>query len=277
MSKIEWTDTTWNPVTGCLKISPGCKNCYAEGIAERFWAKQYAPNADGSLRKFTNVRCHPERIQEPLHWKSPRMVFVNSMSDLFHEDVPFEFIDQVFAVMTFSPEHTFQILTKRPERMAQMIPALWDKCTGGKPLPNVWLGVSVENQKYADERIPLLLDTTASVRFISAEPLLGPIAIRGYLGLIAAIYGTRRLDWVICGGESGPGAREFNLSWAESLLDQSRKAHVPFFMKQVGSNPVDGHFGASLRSAFSGKGGDINEWPEWLRVRQFPERKLVAA
>ena len=186
-SKIEWTDETWNPVSGCEKVSEGCRNCYAETIAHRFWGD----------RPFTEVRCHPERLDAPVHWKKPRRVFVNSMSDLFHEDVPDEFIDKVFAVMALTPQHTYQVLTKRPERMrlycsgtdrpskvAKAIDVLeqarniiecrqWVVETALTwPLPNCWKGVSIEDQHTADKRIPILLRTPAAVRWISAEPLL---------------------------------------------------------------------------------------------------------
>lgn len=198
---IEWTDATWNPVTGCAKVSQGCKHCYAE----REWPRMTKLVPAYAGRDFTDVRTHADRLDQPLRWKKPRKVFVNSMSDLFHEDVPFEFIDQVFAVMALAPQHTFQVLTKRPERMRDYFNSFhewaaenrgfnvcaWADALIGindeqiaaigqtpKGLPNVWLGVSVEDQKAADERIPLLLDTPAAVRWISAEPLLGPVDLR---------------------------------------------------------------------------------------------------
>lgn len=207
-TKIEWTETVWNPVTGCSKVSQGCKNCYAETIAKRFWGD----------RKFTDVICHEDRLEQPLHWKKPRMIFVNSMSDLFHEDVPFEFIDRCFNVMSACDWHTYQVLTKRPERMNEFF---------GKhnpPSRNVWLGVSVEDQTTADERIPLLLQTPASVRWISAEPLLERINITKYLG---------KLDWVVVGGESGQSKRPFEIFWAQDLYNQCLGYKKPFFMKQV--------------------------------------------
>lgn len=294
-TSIEWTDVTWNPVTGCTKVSPGCKNCYAEGIADRFFTKQYPPNADGSPRKFTDVRCHPERLEEPLHWKKPRRVFVNSMSDLFHEDVPAEFIGHTFGVMWQAARHTFQILTKRPQRMLAIVSELTadhsrSRFAGPWPLPNVWLGVSVENQKQADERIPLLVDTPAAIRFLSVEPQLEAVSLFDWLGP----YGPARslqqppqLDWVICGGESGPGARPFNLAWAESLLEQCRAAGVPFFMKQMGSRPqVHSCRDESCTHPDCGmedihlkdrKGGDMPEWPAHLRVREFPNSGATMA
>jgi protein gp37 len=237
-------------------------------------------------------------LLEPLSWGKPRRVFVNSMSDLFHEDVPTRFIDRVFAVMALCPQHVFQILTKRPERMRQYVAQVLDrKCVtriaiaaerirpGGAhtpewlrnhayqpasevspPLPNVWLGVSVENQQYADERIPLLLQTPAALRFISAEPLLGPLDLQP-----AVRYAP--IDWVIVGGESGPGARPFDLAWARSIVQQCQAAGVACFVKQVGAKPV---FEGTPVGVFEGydyedpKGGDPSEWPEDLRVREFP-------
>ena len=191
-TNIEWADRVWNPVTGCTKVSPGCKHCYAEGVAHRFWATQYPAveietgGPAGTMsraRKFTDVMTHPDRLLEPLSWRKPARVFVNSMSDLFHEDVPDDFIDAVWGTMAKCPQHTFQILTKRADRMK----AYFDKVVAdgralfgeGRYVPrsNVWLGVSVEDQQRADERIPLLLQTPAAVRFISAEPLLGPVLL----------------------------------------------------------------------------------------------------
>jgi protein gp37 len=215
-SKIEWTDATWNPVTGCTKVSAGCKNCYAERTMKRF-----QPD-----RSFTDVQLHPERLEQPLHWSRPRSVFVNSMSDLFHPDVPFEFVDKVFQQMYAAYWHMYQILTKRPERMLEF------HRTVGAYLPNVWLGVSCEDQKTADERIPLLLDMPAALRFVSCEPLLGSIDLRRY------IY-PHGIGWVIVGGESGPHERPTHPDWVRSLRDQCVTAMpaggpVPFFFKQWG-------------------------------------------
>lgn len=239
-SKIEWTDATWNPVTGCTKVSPGCDHCYAETLYERF-------NGKGS---FATVTLHPDRLDVPLRWRKPRRVFVNSMSDLFHDDVPDEFIVEVFARMWWSPQHTFQILTKRHGRMRSLLPkieaplrererdlALVDCPTPLTwPLPNVWLGVSTEDQKWADIRIPALLDTPAAVRWISAEPLLGPIDLGAWTVPDASktkpcIPG---LDWVVVGGESGAFARPMHPVWARSLRDQCQLAGVPFLFKQWG-------------------------------------------
>lgn len=295
---IEWTDETWNPVTGCSKVSPGCKNCYAETVANRFWKG----------RKFTDVWTHADRLDAPLHWRKPRRVFVNSMSDLFHEDVPDEFIDKVFAVMALAPQHTFQVLTKRPERMRDWGAVrgkwsgvwvdtdrrlIWTEQRIGTlkptqwPLRNVWLGVSVEDQQRADERIPLLLQTPAAVRFLSCEPLLGPVDIgltspRSY----ESDCQNDGITWVIIGGESGHGARPCNIAWVRSLVEQCRAAGVACFVKQLGSDPfifhpaatenghpLDADFNQHLRDdglLNDKKGGDPEEWPADLRVREFP-------
>lgn len=229
---IEWTDETWNPVTGCTKVSAGCKNCYAERITERF-----------GRQKFTDIILHRDRVDQPFKWKKPRMVFVNSMSDLFHEDIPDGFIVNVFCTMVSNQRHTFQVLTKRPERMREVI-------GNSRVMPNVWLGVSCEDQETANERIPCLLQTPAAVRFVSCEPLLGPIdfyecgslgpemgdpvafsALKGFDGGDPVIPG---IDWVIAGGESGPGFRAPIKPWFESIRDQCLAAKVPFFFKQWG-------------------------------------------
>ena len=268
---IVWTDETWNPVTGCTKVSQGCKHCYAE----RDWHRlQHLPRFAG--RAFTDVVCHPERLDQPLRWAKPRRIFVNSMSDLFHPDVPDEFIDKVFAVMSLTPRHVFQTLTKRPDRMRAYMrridasPLLLDiarrvisntlgtlsvRYDFAWPLPNVWLGVSVEDQATADQRIPLLLQTPAAVRFISAEPLFGPIrldclgadkpyyidALRGEMRSTAPISldpspqeELPRLDWVVVGGESGPKARPMHPDWVRILRDQCAAAVVQFMLKQWG-------------------------------------------
>jgi len=271
-SAIEWTDATWNPVSGCTKVSDGCDHCYAERITERFHGK-------GS---FAEVVLHPERLTLPLRWRKPRRVFVNSMSDLFHKDVPDNFIARAFAVMAATPRHTYQILTKRHGRMRALLSDPDGEFQGavgewryehgetdttvptpedpswGWPLPNVWLGVSVEDQQRADLRIPALLKTPAAVRFLSCEPLLGPIDLLGKAGVGCeetgpAIthegvsqrtdYGTGveydcdhqvGVDWVIVGGESGAGARPMHPDWARSLRDQCVSAGVPFHFKQWG-------------------------------------------
>jgi protein gp37 len=251
-----------------------------------------------------DLRLVPEKLTEPLTWKKPRRVFVNSMSDLFQDGVPDDYIDQVFAVMSLTPRHTYQVLTKRPERMRSYLAMEspdGDRCDfvavaanelmserdgrmsftflrrGSWPLPNVWLGVSVENQHFADERIPLLLQTPATVRFISAEPLLGPVDLTG---LFAAHFENPAddavLDWVIVGGESGPHARQFDCEWALSIVRQCQAATVPVFVKQLGARPFwpysDGTPFVELHLK-SRKGGDMAEWPVDLQVREFPEAR----
>jgi len=275
-TNIEWTDEVWNPITGCSKVSQGCKNCYAERVFPRPYPG----------RAFTDIRLHAERLDAPLHWRKPRRVFVNSMSDLFHDDVPDEFIDQIFAVMALAPQHTFQVLTKRAERMSAYLSAarahpvgmaaldktLCSVAANPKsqvgagcmlqgdiphlkvwPLPNVWLGVSVEDQETADYRIPLLLRTPAAVRWISAEPLLGPVDLGKwlwsccgntttggeYMGQREEVCCNRPeprdlLDWVVAGGESGPHARPMHPDWLRLLRDQCESAGVSFFFKQWG-------------------------------------------
>lgn len=226
---IEWTDATWNPVTGCAKVSAGCKHCYAL----REWPRMAAnPKTVYYGREFTDVRCHPERLDQPLRWKKPRMIFVNSMSDLFHESVSAEFIGEVFNVMHKAKQHTFQVLTKRPERMLEWISRSAYLCND--PLPNVWIGVSVEDQASADERIPLLLQTPAAVRWISAEPLLGAVDVSRFLEFYSGPGDAFRLDWVVAGGESGPHARPMHPDWVRSLRDQCKAASAQFMFKQWG-------------------------------------------
>jgi len=239
---IEWTDSTWNPVRGCALVSPGCTNCYAMKVAHRFSGKG---EAYAGLTKLTKggpvwtgqVRELPELLERPLKWKHPRRIFVNSMSDLFHEDVHGDFIDAVLDTVRAAPRHTFQILTKRAARMQAFMRHY-------KPIPNLWLGVSVEDQARADERIPLLLQTPAAVRWISAEPLLGPIDLRDppndmgepRFSYLERIDGTGpRIDWIVAGGESGPGARPMHPDWVRSLRDQCGASSVPFFFKQWGA------------------------------------------
>lgn len=254
-TRIEWTDATWNPVTGCTKVSEGCDHCYAETIAHRFAGTAAYPNG-------FDVTLRPERLDQPLRWRRPRRIFVNSMSDLFHKDVPDEYIARVFAVMALAPQHTFQVLTKRPGRMRSLFTSVDFWRTVGyicddagnpdvapdrlHPAPNVWLGVSVENQKWADVRIPELLATPAAVRFLSCEPLLGPVDLAPWLwegvkqptdygtGVEYDVAPSYALDWVIVGGESGAGARPMHPAWARSLRDQCTAAGVPFLFKQWG-------------------------------------------
>lgn len=274
-SGIEWTEETWNPIVGCSIISPGCRHCYAMGEAARLQrinaaarAKglpAVAPQYDGTTLAVNGrpvwsgklALAGDNILMRPLKRKKPTTYFVNSMGDLFHEDAPDEWIDRAFTVMALSPQHTFQVLTKRPDRMREYLTRLdqepvsetarrlakaWpDNCRIPIeivfPLPNVWLGVSCERQQEANERIPLLLQTPAAVRFISAEPLLGPIDLHEVIPDPLAWnlkHGFDGLDWVICGGESGPGSRPMHPAWARSLRDQCLAAGVPFFFKQWG-------------------------------------------
>lgn len=297
-SAIEWTDATWNPVRGCTKISPGCKHCYAATFAERWRGIPGHAYEQGF-----DLRLVPEKLDEPLRWKTPRRVFVNSMSDLFHDGVPVDFIAEVFDRMACATvdckrrhehvdecwtgePHTFQVLTKRAERMRRVVtdemPSfVAEHFSGDRPLPvamevgayplrNVWLGVSVEDRKHGLPRIEHLRKTPAAVRFLSIEPLLEDL---GELDL-------RGIGWVIVGGESGPGARRCDLTWLRSLVQQCAQAGVPCFVKQTGAAPVlDGFRPTKPGTAVADtlfrirdrKGGDPSEWPADLRVRQFPE------
>ncbi len=210
-SSIEWTDSTWNPVTGCTKISPGCKNCYAERMAKRLKAMGQ-PNYKNGF----NLTLHPHMLRRPLEWKKPSLIFVNSMSDLFHQDVPLEFILQVFDTMKEANWHQFQILTKRSERLMELSSKItWPD--------NVWMGVSVENQEYV-YRIDHLRKTEAKIKFLSMEPLIGPVTEMN----------LDNIDWVIVGGESGPRSRPIEKKWVLGIRDQCKKAYVPFFFKQWG-------------------------------------------
>lgn len=259
-SKISWTSATWNPTTGCDQVSPGCDHCYALTLAARLkrmgnvrYQNDGSPKTSGPGFALT---LHHDKLGEPLKWKKPRRIFVNSMSDLFHDDVPDSFIGDVWTTMADTPQHVYQILTKRPRRMARFMQGyVNDLGYENAVLPNVWLGTSVEDQKRADLRIPLLLETPAAVRFLSCEPLLGPVDLDtiptphgrcecgpgGDQGLHEPWCGTMSalregIDWVIAGGESGPDYREMNPDWARSLRDQCVAAGVPFFFKQ-GSGP----------------------------------------
>ncbi len=394
-TKIEWTDRTWNCIRGCSRVSEGCRNCYAERMAARFSAPQNpALPFVGFVKdgKWTGrVELVPEKLAEPLSWRKPARVFVNSMSDLFHESLSDEAIAAVFGVMAGAPHHTFQVLTKRAARMRAWFEWLAGTARNANvtehytavncaihagvrgnarlnhqqpwPLPNVWIGVSVENQEAADERIPWLLNTPAAVRFLSCEPLLGGIqldvlrvddissldaltGVRSYSGFGGRSGHTsqqyaRGIDWVIVGGESGPGARPCDVAWIRSIVGQCKAASVPVFVKQLGARPLNidattwspskrsddpagtlecrignrlvaniwpnsegtatwhtwderGGGGensvdryvegakrevakALVRQQWHGvklrdrKGGDMAEWPEDLRVREFPE------
>ncbi len=277
-SAIQWTEASWNPLTGCTKVSAGCKNCYAERMAKRLQAMGQASYANGF-----KLTLHEDMLDAPLHWKKPRRIFVNSMSDLFHERVPFEFIKAVFNRMYRAHWHTYQVLTKRPEQMLKWWKWFkaegWDDFMPSIP-PHIWIGVSIENQECADKRIPLLLEMPAAVRFLSCEPLLGPIVLAqqnpdglwppsapqpeqtwlphkswpdDYQYWQASANG---IHWVICGGESGPNARPMNPDWARNIRDQCLNAGIPFFMKQMG--------GAS------DKQGDMEQLLPDLQIREYP-------
>jgi protein gp37 len=296
MTGIQWTDETWNPTTGCDRVSPGCDNCYAltmagrlKGMGQAKYQRDGDPKTSGPGFGLTT---HLDALDLPFRWRKPRRVFVNSMSDLFHDEVPVTFIAAVFDVMRQTPQHTYQILTKRHARMRSLSKTA--AFGEGWPLPNVWLGVSAEDQHWADIRIPALIETRAAVRFVSAEPLLGPISLDRYLWLngpstAGPFYdyaGRRRfgggvggqaitnipardLHWVIVGGESGPGARPMDSGWADRLVWECREAEVAVFVKQLGSI-LGRELGAGP------KGGDFDAWPEDLRVREFPVMRSAA-
>lgn len=301
---IEWTDATWNPIRGCSRVSAGCMHCYAERQAIRQIKSGYA----GLIQRTSHgpawtgeVRLVPELLDAPLRWRSPRRVFVNSMSDLFHEKVSDAAIERILTVTIHAKAHTFQILTKRPERMRSVMQRWADM--NGRPQPNLWLGVSVEDQATADERIPLLLETPAAVRFVSYEPALGPVDFDP-LWLRASPssafqsgrvtpempawtrIGAYALDWVIVGGESGPKARPCDVAWIRTAVEQCKAADVACFVKQLGARPMhslracDGFTDDGQRTyadlppaqmeLADRKGGDPAEWPADLRVREMP-------
>ncbi|MFG1846719.1 DUF5131 family protein [Micromonospora carbonacea] len=317
-TNIEWTQrpgttgAVWNPTTGCDKISAGCDNCYALTLAKRLKGMGSAKyQTDGDPRTSGpgfGLAVHADALRLPLAWRKPRTVFVNSMSDLFHARVPREFVARVFAVMAATPQHTYQILTKRPERMARMLTDLCD-CGGGHrpgvhlkssmewaatshsptyvpgltpktgrlaeswkdellPLPNVWLGTSIELDKYAS-RADALRNTPAAVRFISAEPLIGPLPSLDLTGI----------DWLILGGESGSGSRPLNLGWVRDLIVKAQNAGTAVFVKQLGSVwAQDWHVGGQAVARTDPKGGNWDNWPADLRIREYPaERVAVTA
>ncbi len=339
-TSIGWADASWNVITGCSVLSPGCEHCYAMRQAAGFLS--HLPNYQDLTNRHGKwngkVRFNEHLLDQPLRWRRPRRIFVNSMGDLFHENVSDEWIDRVFAVMAHeqAQHHQFLVLTKRAARMKEYLANTVVESDGRRlhcytstanpqpfyaasawPLPNVWLGVSAEDQERADERIPLLLECPAAVRFVSAEPLLGPIdltalpvpthyehgepgewvtanrsrrwnALSGFTYL-PRIPGTeittQRLGWVIVGGESGPGARPMNLQWVRWLVSQCYKASVPVFVKQLGANPVAHLWLKGERNGGNiwerqdpptrvalkhRKGTDPNEWPEDLRVQEWP-------
>lgn len=228
-SKIEWTDATWNPVTGCMKVSAGCKYCYAERLVGRF------DKLHGFV-PFEKVECHADRLEQPMRWKKPRRIFVVSLGDLFHEQVPADFIQEVFEVMSACPQHTFQVLTKRPERIG---PVLFGEegrfyLGGGDYLPNVWIGTSIEDQSTADRRIPLLMASGwIGVTWVSVEPMLGPVDLSSFLSTFRGV-GIHNPQWIVLGGESGPKARPMHPEWVRSVRDQCVAAGVPFLFKQWG-------------------------------------------
>lgn len=236
-TKIEWCTDVWNPLRGCSRVSEGCRNCYAERVAARFGGPGLpyeglttpAGNWNGT------VKLIEDHLTDPLRWKKPRKIFVNSMSDLFHESVPFDWIDKIFDVMRKARHHTFQVLTKRPERMTRYFDEPGCRRSGGV-LPNAWLGVSVENQPTADERILELLRCPAAVRWLSVEPMLGPVDLGALHARKLGVSAERPyIDWVVCGGESGPGARPMHPDWVRGLRDQCVNAGVPFFFQQWGA------------------------------------------
>lgn len=287
---IEWTDETWNPVTGCTNISPGCDNCYAEKITNRF-----------KRHPWGQVTLHEDRLRQPEKWKTPRKVFLCSMGDLFHSDVPFDFIEQVFITMLNAHRHTFQVLTKRPGRMAWWINNYWIPTFAqvSKRLPpNIWVGTSVESQKYAP-RLDLLAKIPAQVRFVSYEPALGPVDFRKWLVLahpdwwkesderIVSDGPRAAVDWVIAGGESGPGARPAHPDWFRSVHDQCQVVGVPFFFKQWGAHAPQEQWGLGeliavpsqvdtadylMRKATKHAAGAVLDGREW---REFPEPQRV--
>lgn len=248
-TKIEWAEETWNPITGCTPISEGCQNCYARRMAKRLAGRCGYP-----FENPFKVTLHPDKLEQPLRWKKPRMIFVCSMGDLFHEDVPDQIIGQVWHYATMAKQHTYLFLTKRPDRMKDIFTRIANTYPNQYPAPNIWLGVTAENQARADERIPITLQIPAAVRFVSVEPMLGPIRLqRDWLMCPGgAEYGhgmslTRvhaggccdrhpRIHWVICGSESGPNRRKTKIEWIRDLREQCISANVPFFLKQMEIN-----------------------------------------
>lgn len=243
-TKIEWATHTWNPVTGCTPISEGCEHCYAARMAKRLAGRCGYPQDD----PFRPGTFHANRLNDPLKIKKSSMIFVCSMGDLFHEDVSELIIDEILDVIAACPQHVFIMLTKRPQNIEQKLYASTPKCGcrhlgGGDYMPNVWLGVTAENQARAEERIPILLSIPAAVRFVSVEPMLGPVDLNRAGAIWADMNGSirpeyqqpcRTIDWVICGGETGTGARPMHPDWARSLRDQCKSASVPFFFKSMG-------------------------------------------
>lgn len=267
-SAISWTEATWNPVTGCDKVSPGCDHCYAETIAHRFAGTPAYPNGFA-------LTLHPKRLEQPLRWRRPRMIFVNSMSDLFHPQISDGYLDQVFDVMEIAGHHTFQILTKRHARMRNYLRARVDRLGVASMPAHIWVGVSVESQKWADLRIPALLQTPVRVRFLSCEPLLDRVRLCQCDGAAyethrhpflindrCSLHGPDRVGWVIVGGESGPGARRMDVQWARDLRNECAATGVAFFAKQAGSV-------LARDWGITGKGEHVDQWPETF-PQQYP-------
>src|SRR5262245_51864744 len=250
-SAIEWTDATWNPVRGCTRVSPGCARCYAETFAERFRGVKGHPYEQGF-----DLRLVPEKLAEPLRWVTPKTIFVNSMSDLFHKDVPDDYIATVVRVMQLAEWHTYQVLTKRPERMRELLSG---PLAFASALPHVWWGTSVENRKHGLPRVDLLRETPAAMRFLSVEPLLEDLGTINLTGI----------GWVIVGGESGAGARPLDRKWVLSIRDQCRAAGVPFFFKQWGG----------VRKSEAGRdldGRTYDEMPSRGAGKVIPQRRRQA-
>lgn len=269
-SRISWTERVWNPVRGCSPVSLGCANCYAARMATRFAGAGQPYQGLARDGKWTGaVRFVPDMLRAPMRWRKPALVFVNSMSDLFHRDVTDEQIAAVFGVMADCPQHTFQVLTKRPERLVKLGNKL-------KWSPNIWMGISAENQRTLDNRVPLLLDTPAAVRWVSAEPLLGPLDFSDWIrcggarpSLDASGYEMSHgsplkslLDWIVVGGESGPSARPCDWRWLHSVVAQCAVTSTPCFVKQLGEQ--------SNLATQDRVGRKPDEWPPLLRVRQWP-------
>lgn len=254
-SSIEWTESTWNPTTGCDKTSPGCDNCYALTLARRLKAMgQPKYQIDGDQRTSGPgfaLQLHDDALEIPLTWRTPHVIFVNSMSDLFHEDVPIGFIRRVFEVMEETPQHTYQVLTKRSKRLARIADELsWPS--------NVWMGVSIENDRYAF-RADHLREVPAAIRFLSVEPMIGAVPSLTLGGM----------QWVIVGGESGPGARPLKVDWVLDVQERATAAGVAFFLKQLGSV-------WARENGYRGKAHHMDEWPEELRTREMPVAEVAA-
>ncbi len=311
MTKIEWTNETWNPIVGCSKVSPGCDNCYAEKMAGRLAEIALAKGTPSCLDYYVDAAPFwrwkgkaylvDEAIDKPIHWKKPRMIFVCSMGDLFHESVPFEWIDQVFTVMAYASRHTFQVLTKRPERMLEYVNSkdtrarLSDSILNasypikgniydprekyGWPLQNVWMGVTAENQEQANKRIPKLLATEASLRFVSIEPMLESVDLYPWLDELVGPGDSclsdwaEGLNWVICGGESGNNARAMHPDWVRSIRDQCKKYGVPFFFKQWGEFIPSYSAGMNSESLYQWMQKFGNAWVK--RSFKFPDGMVV--